>query len=329
MNEEQVSAEIKTPGIVIAAFVTSLFGFMCGLPALVGLVLGIVGRKRAGNVGKGIGLANAAIVISASWLALILVISILAVGNSGSNDSAGSVETQTSTDSGKSTPNAPDPTTSVAKPSDGPSAVPTPSVATLDPKAAFLLQVQESAPTDARELIGKRKDATLLKAGLAACEQIQVRGATAGYGMFLGSQLVSQIEAPWVAQAAVERLCPELGVSGSQVAAFESNFDGWVTELASELPFSTMLDEAREQGGVGREDDDNNMMKNAFMFCAILSNPKPWEFFEAMDGMQPSGSTPSLLEYKGLINSAHFYICPEVRYSPQDVAKKWFDRNVG
>jgi hypothetical protein len=66
----------KTPGSVITAFVLSLFGFVCGLPAVAGLVLGIRGLSQARRAGKGHGLAVASIVISAIWLVLVAVVAV-------------------------------------------------------------------------------------------------------------------------------------------------------------------------------------------------------------------------------------------------------------
>lgn len=60
----------RTPGVVTAAFVCSLLGFICGLPALIGLILGIVGLSKSKSAGAGRGLSVAAIVISAAWLVI-------------------------------------------------------------------------------------------------------------------------------------------------------------------------------------------------------------------------------------------------------------------
>lgn len=75
MSEVQPSSP-KTPGIVVTAFVLSLFGFACGVPAVVGLILGIIGLKAARKAAKGKGLAIAAITISAVWLAIVAVIAV-------------------------------------------------------------------------------------------------------------------------------------------------------------------------------------------------------------------------------------------------------------
>jgi MFS family permease len=73
----------RTPPLVYSALVFALLGFACGVPAIVGLILGIVGRRRAKAVGAGVGLATAAIAVSAAWLvgiALLLVNAQLNVG---------------------------------------------------------------------------------------------------------------------------------------------------------------------------------------------------------------------------------------------------------
>jgi hypothetical protein len=65
---------MRTPGIVISALVFALLGFACAVPAVVGLVLGIVARPRAKEAGSGVGLATAAIAVSAGWLILFAVL---------------------------------------------------------------------------------------------------------------------------------------------------------------------------------------------------------------------------------------------------------------
>ena len=77
----------KTPPMVVWALVLSILGF-CGITAIIGIVLGFIGRGRAKEVGKGVGQATAAIVIGSAWLVIGLIG--LAVG-------AGSTDT-TSTD---------------------------------------------------------------------------------------------------------------------------------------------------------------------------------------------------------------------------------------
>jgi hypothetical protein len=71
--------DARTPGIVISAMVFALLGFACALPAIVGLILGLMGRRDAKVAGAGEGLATAAIIISAAWLVLFLVIIVMAV----------------------------------------------------------------------------------------------------------------------------------------------------------------------------------------------------------------------------------------------------------
>ena len=68
----------------IAGFICSVSGlFCCGLPAIVGLILCIIGLVRTGSNGKrGRGLAIAGLIIS--LLAIIITIVILAAGNGNS-----------------------------------------------------------------------------------------------------------------------------------------------------------------------------------------------------------------------------------------------------
>lgn len=73
-----VSRLPKTPSIVTWAFVLSLCGVLCGVTAIAGLPLGIVGRLQAKKAGSGIGMATASIIISAGWL--LLTAAVLIVG---------------------------------------------------------------------------------------------------------------------------------------------------------------------------------------------------------------------------------------------------------
>ncbi len=78
----------RTPGIVTAAFVLSVLGFVCGLPALIGLILGIIVRPKAKAAGSGVGLATAAIVIGGGWLLLFVVAGVVSTTSGGSVSSS-------------------------------------------------------------------------------------------------------------------------------------------------------------------------------------------------------------------------------------------------
>ena len=67
LGASQVAGSGKSPSVVVWAFVLSILGF-CGITAIVGLVLGIIGRGKAKTAGSGVGLATASIVISCLWL---------------------------------------------------------------------------------------------------------------------------------------------------------------------------------------------------------------------------------------------------------------------
>jgi len=321
-------------GISITSFVLSLAGFLFALTAIPALVLGIIDLARSSRTATRRGLSIAAIAISAAWIAIFGALLFAASNDqdaSSTDDRSRDQQTEevTTEETSASTPTPNPPDASPTQAEDSSTVEPTPVEPEVqDPETAFLEEVRSSGPIKTRQAIEERKDARLLRAGRSACEQIQSRGSLTGYGMYYGSQVLPPDESPWVAQAAVTYLCPDLGVDSSEIAGFRQNFDRFVVDLASEEPFARMLAEAREQGGVGPSDDDENLMKDAFMFCAILNAPKPWRFFEALDGMQPTGSTPSLLEYRGILNSSYFYVCPDIKFSPEDVARKWADRNL-
>jgi uncharacterized membrane protein len=88
----------KTPGSVVAAFILSLLGFICLIPAIIGLILGITGRKKAKAAGSGSGLAIAAIVISIIWIVIAVITGIVFAAAGGSSSSLSN--TDVSVDSG-------------------------------------------------------------------------------------------------------------------------------------------------------------------------------------------------------------------------------------
>jgi len=97
----------STPGIVTAGFVLSILGFICGLPAILGLIFGIVGLPRSRKAGRGAGLAISAIVISSVWLVLIVVLTVILVAadsqeasSEGSNGDVVASETESEVEAG-------------------------------------------------------------------------------------------------------------------------------------------------------------------------------------------------------------------------------------
>lgn len=68
----------RTPGIVFTALTFALLGFACGLPALIGLVLGIMARPQAKAAGSGVGLSTAAIAISVAWILMFALLIVMA-----------------------------------------------------------------------------------------------------------------------------------------------------------------------------------------------------------------------------------------------------------
>lgn len=81
----------KTPPMVTWAFVLSVLG-ICGITAVVGIILGFIGRKKAQEAGKGVGLATAAIVIGAAWLVLIVIGAIVGGGTTSDTTDTATVE---------------------------------------------------------------------------------------------------------------------------------------------------------------------------------------------------------------------------------------------
>lgn len=88
MEQKQDSASIQRSGfsgMSITAFILSLFGFLLALPAVAGLILGIVSLVRSNRDFRRRGLAIAAVVVSSLWILLFIVIG---VANSGSAPTA-------------------------------------------------------------------------------------------------------------------------------------------------------------------------------------------------------------------------------------------------
>jgi hypothetical protein len=67
----------RTSGMAIASLVLGLVGFLCGLPAIAGLILGIAAQakiRKSGGQLKGGGLATAGIIVSAVMLLFSLIV---------------------------------------------------------------------------------------------------------------------------------------------------------------------------------------------------------------------------------------------------------------
>jgi len=80
--------------MVVWALVLSILG-ICGVTAVVGIILGFVGRARAKEVGKGVGMATAAIIIGFAWLVLAAIGFAVGSGDTdtGSDTTVSEVET--------------------------------------------------------------------------------------------------------------------------------------------------------------------------------------------------------------------------------------------
>ena len=91
--ETPPSPSAKTPTIVVWALVLSIAGF-CGITAIVGIVLGFVGRGKAKEVGKGVGMSTAAIIIGVAWLVLGVIGVAIGSGNTDSEPSDSSEQVE-------------------------------------------------------------------------------------------------------------------------------------------------------------------------------------------------------------------------------------------
>lgn len=107
-------AQAETPPMVVWGFVLSVLGF-CGITAIIGIVLGVIGRGQAKQAGKGEGLATAAIAVGAAWLALGAIGGIVGAISGDSRDSGPAPQPDTSTSETETTDptEAPEPFTSL------------------------------------------------------------------------------------------------------------------------------------------------------------------------------------------------------------------------
>jgi hypothetical protein len=80
----------RTDGMAIAALVCGVAGFVaCGIPSIVGLILGFVSRSRIKQSGgrlSGGGMAMAGIVLGFVWIGLIVAYVVLLVALGGFSD---------------------------------------------------------------------------------------------------------------------------------------------------------------------------------------------------------------------------------------------------
>lgn len=77
IEQKQESASIQRSGfsgMSITAFILSLFGFLLALPAVAGLILGIVSLVRSNRDTRRRGLAIAAVVVSSLWILIFGVV---------------------------------------------------------------------------------------------------------------------------------------------------------------------------------------------------------------------------------------------------------------
>lgn len=76
----------KASGMAIASLVLSLLGILCGITAIIGIVLGVLelGKiKRGESSAKGKGLATAGIIIGAIVLALGVIFTLISIATGG------------------------------------------------------------------------------------------------------------------------------------------------------------------------------------------------------------------------------------------------------
>ena len=71
------AAPRRTNGMAIAALVCGICGFLCFIPAILGIVFGFVARgqiRNTGGVQGGDGMARAGIILGFAWIALTVIL---------------------------------------------------------------------------------------------------------------------------------------------------------------------------------------------------------------------------------------------------------------
>lgn len=128
----------KTPPKATWAFILSLFGFVCAIPAVVGLILGIVSLPETKHQQRGQGLAVAAIVIGGAWLLIFLMVGVVSAVSGGNNENASPPSTSQSasptSESSESSSPADESSSASPEPTESESVEPTPTpTPTIEP----------------------------------------------------------------------------------------------------------------------------------------------------------------------------------------------------
>ena len=114
IGQKQESASIQRSGfsgMSITAFILSLFGFLLALPAVAGLVLGIVSLARSSSDFRRRGLAIAAVVVSSLWI-LIFGMAWLIGGSVSEGEGINEASIEERMDKARDTTNGPAPSPS-------------------------------------------------------------------------------------------------------------------------------------------------------------------------------------------------------------------------
>ena len=75
--------QVKNNGLAVASLVTGICGFICLVPAILGIVFGLVAINQIRNSGgtqSGEGMATAGIICGIAWLGLIALYYIIIIG---------------------------------------------------------------------------------------------------------------------------------------------------------------------------------------------------------------------------------------------------------
>lgn|GEM_PF-987741 len=235
IEQKQESAPIQRSGfsgMSITAFILSLFGFLLALPAVAGLILGILSLVRSSRDFRRRGLAIAAVVISALWIVFFGLV-FLAAGSSDNPEKSSSTQAQEQVqETDISSPSEDVPSSPAAPFNQEIEAEATPSESTLDPQTSdgslfedmqsegFLLCMDYNALMRT-VATGQQSDISLLM-GILDLEE-QAKGVDGYIGFRLGmmrdpsAQTLSDPATFWQKHNEISTACEMYGVNVPRV----------------------------------------------------------------------------------------------------------------
>jgi hypothetical protein len=173
-----------------------------------------------------------------------------------------------------------------------------------------------------------KTDAKLLKNGRAVCRTFDRYEPVEAVGILVARTLAQYDDEDGIIDSALTYLCPQHVGALTPLERVYASDDGFFEELALTNTFTLVLTGIDDQGRPRPDYSDINTLKDVVLYCRVLDGSEPWAFFRATDALSPPGATPSLDRYQGLLNVAHFYVCPDTRYTPENVFRQYVKRYI-